>query len=173
MILSIVGMILSNSSAKEKSIRFKATKGSKGNRNGGQRQTLPSPHPHPRLWPVWRRHPKLDRCSGSGTGSEAGRAEDAFVTGGISPFLPAHSVLQQGTQLRDQLPLCGGHRLHSQWQWLWQEDRMSSSLRDWPWGNLPSQNKQTKRSLAYWHCLCLLGGAPRTHAPEKFPLGLL
>lgn len=95
MILSIVGMILSNSPAKEKSRRFKATKRSKGNRNGGQRQTLPSPlpHPHPRRWPVWRHHPKLDRCSGSGPASEAGTAEDASVSGGIFPLPPSRLSL--------------------------------------------------------------------------------
>ena len=51
MILSLVGMILSNSSAKEKSRRFKATKRSKGNSNGGQGQTA-VPDPQPPLPPL-------------------------------------------------------------------------------------------------------------------------
>lgn len=51
----------------------------------------------------------MDRCSGSGPGSQAGRVEDAVVSGEILPFLPADSSLAAGhTQLRGQLPLCGG-----------------------------------------------------------------
>lgn len=106
MILSVVGMILSNSSAKEKSRRFKATKRSKGNKNGGPGQTLPSPPPHPdsRRWSVWRRHPKLDRCSGSGPGSQAGRVEDAFVSREILPLPPGRLSLAAGHTAQGSAP---------------------------------------------------------------------
>ena len=111
MILSVVGMILSNSSAKEKSRRFKATKRSKGNKNGGPGQTLPwgpppppPPPPDSRRWSVWRRHPKLDRCSGSGPGSQAGRVEDAFVSREILPLPPGRLSLAAGHTAQGSAP---------------------------------------------------------------------
>ena len=106
MILSLVGMILSNSSAKKKPRRFKATKRSKGNRNGGQGQTLPSPTPHPNSChrSIWRRHPKLDRCSGSGPGSQAGRVEDAVVSGEVLPLPPSGLSLAAGHTAQGSAP---------------------------------------------------------------------
>lgn len=155
----LVGMILSNSSAKKKSRRFKATKRSKGNRNGGQGQTLPSPTPTltPATSLYGGAHPKLDRCSGSGPGSQAGRVEDAVVSGEILPLPPSRLSLAAGHS-SGVSSLCGGHRLHSQAVTLARRQNVMHSGTG-P-GEITSIIKQTNKDLwAYWHCHVYGGGA--------------